>query len=185
MPRKKIVKKKSHLVKLKKQRTRRAKCPTVLTKPKKKTERVQSYITPKIKKNNKEIIGTWEEAIFLSFDYNYIFPTTPLFSLQIEEIAFWWAQWENNQTSPIYPSLFSPIKHPQKPFFLHFSLSHFPSSLKSPQPHRPLVSSRWWWIGKVDEETLDAQRRFLFSINYNDPLYTFASRVWTSSSKST
>ena len=60
MPKKKIVKKISHLVKLKKQRTRRAKCPTVLTKPKKKkkSERVQSYITPKIKKNNKEIIGT-------------------------------------------------------------------------------------------------------------------------------
>ena len=145
------------------------------TKKEKKSERVRSYITPRRKKNNKETIGTWEGAIVLSFDYNYISPPTPLFSLQIGEIAFWWIRWENTQTLPIYDCLFSLIKYPQKQFSLHFSLSHFPSSLKSPQLHRPLVSSRWWWIEKVGEETLNAWGGFLFSIYYNDPLHTFAS----------
>ena len=46
-----------------------------------KSERVQSYIMPKRKKNNKETIGTWEEAVILSFDYNYISPPhSPIFS---------------------------------------------------------------------------------------------------------
>ena len=63
---KKRVKKKSRLET--QERGRRAKHPTVLTKPK-----IQE-------RERKETIDTWEREVALSYDYNYISPLAPLFS---------------------------------------------------------------------------------------------------------
>ena len=84
MPRKKIVKKKkkSHLVKLKKQRTRRAKCPTVLTKPKKKKkwESSELYHTQdkeKQQRNNCHVRRSYSSVIWLQLHFSH---HSPIFS---------------------------------------------------------------------------------------------------------
>ena len=65
-----------------KKKKKKSKRPYCTDQTKKKiNERVQSYIMPRRKKNNKETIGTREGVVVLSFDYNYIStPHSPIFS---------------------------------------------------------------------------------------------------------